>query len=292
MHIPAPTPDDGQDASKSWPELLQAARQARLAGDVLTLADETTLPTAAAQARRLAGRLLLDDGQPHAALVQLEHALQLDSGGRESHELAAQCRQRIAAGTVDAPSQPKQVLLFSGHRIDEPGRPEPRFDPDLLPAATRRINDELDDLQASTDDRALCQAAAGGDLLFLEACLSRGVSCQVLLPFGEPTFIERSILASIDGQSWLDRWLAIRPALHSVREMAASLGPGPLGSDPYERCNRWLLNTALAYGAPKLRLLCLWNGMDGDGPGGVAHMIDEACRLAGVVRWIDTRSLH
>ena len=34
------------------------------------------------------------------------------------------------------------------------------------------------------------------DLLFLEACQQRGVRCQILLPFPEPEFIERSILPS------------------------------------------------------------------------------------------------
>ena len=39
------------------------------------------------------------------------------------------------------------------------------------------------------EDLAFCQAAAGGDLLFVEACQQRGVRCQVLLPFPEPEFI-------------------------------------------------------------------------------------------------------
>ena len=292
MHIPAPPPDEVQVVAVRWHELLHTARRFQRAGDLLMLADEATLQTVAAQARRIAGQVLLDNGQPQAALVQLEQAQRLDPGERESNDLAAECRRSIDTEAEIIPAQPKKVLLFSGHRIDEPARLEPRFSPAMLPAATRRLNEELDDLQASTEDLALCQAAAGGDLLFLEACLSRGVCCQVLLPFDEVTFIERSILSSIDGQCWLDRWLAIRPALHSVRDMVSSLGPAPLSSDPYERCNHWLLNTALSHGARNLRLVCLWNGQDGDGPGGVAHMIEEARRLAGVVRWIDTRSLR
>ena len=40
----------------------------------------------------------------------------------------------------------------------------------------------------------------------------------------------------------------------------------------YERCNLWLLYTALACGFDKVRFICLWNGSEGDGTGGTAHM--------------------
>jgi hypothetical protein len=47
-------------------------------------------------------------------------------------------------------------------------------------------------------DQVLLSAAAGGDLLFLEAALERGATCHGLLPFDEPTFLERSVLPSHD----------------------------------------------------------------------------------------------
>ncbi len=184
------------------------------------------------------------------------------------------------------------MLLFSGHRIDEPGRPVPRFTPSIQPAAKRKLAEELDRLQAGPVDLGLSQAAAGGDLLFLECCHALGVRCRVLLPFAQAQFIDQSILASIDGEQWLDRWTAAKAKLHEPpREMPTELGPTPPGCNPYERCNRWLLHTALAYGPEKLRLLCLWNGLRGDGPGGVHHMVDETRRHGGVVRWIDIRTL-
>ncbi len=193
---------------------------------------------------------------------------------------------------VVPPTEPRQVLLFSGHRVDEPDRHLPRFTPSMLPAARRRLAEELADLQAGPLDVAYCQAAAGGDLLFLECCQALGIRCIVLLPFVEARFIEQSILASIDGQHWLDRWLVAKARLNEPpHEMPLELAPPSPGVDPYERCNRWLLNSALACGADKLRLLCLWDGLGGDGPGGVRHMVDEAQRRGGSLRWIDTRSL-
>jgi tetratricopeptide (TPR) repeat protein len=190
------------------------------------------------------------------------------------------------------PFAPRRVLLFSGHMVDAPGRASPRFPPQQEAAAAQRIESALAALDAGPQDLALTQAAAGGDLLFLEACRRRGVRCQVLLPFEEPAFVERSILPSAGGERWRERYYALRADLaEPLRIMPEELGPAPEGVDPFERCNLWLLYTALAWGQEKVRFVCLWNGGGGDGPGGTAHMYEEVKRRTGRVTWIDTRSL-
>lgn len=190
------------------------------------------------------------------------------------------------------PFVPRQVLLFSGHMIDAPGRSPPRLPASKESIAAERLAQALDAAGAGTGDLALCQAAAGGDLLFLEACTARGVRCQVLLPFAEPQFIERSVLPSQDGERWRSRYYAVKTSLADPpRIMPAELGPLPRGANAYERCNLWLLYTALAWGVEKVRFFCLWNGGGGDGPGGTAHMYDEVKRRTGQVTWIDTRTL-
>ncbi len=140
-------------------------------------------------------------------------------------------------------------------------------------------------------DLALCQAAAGGDLLFLEACQQRGLRCQVLLPFDEPEFLERSVLPATDGARWSDRFFAALGAANTtLRVMPTELGPAPDGVDPFERCNLWLLYSALAIGVHKVRFIALWDGGRGDGCGGTAHMVDEVKRLTGRVTVFDTRA--
>jgi len=187
---------------------------------------------------------------------------------------------------------PRQVLLFSGHMMDAEGREHPRFPPEKEEAAAQSIAAALDKLGAGPEDLALSQAAAGGDLLFLEACLARGVRCQVLLPFEEPEFIENSVACTARGEDWRMRYYAVQSQLdRPVREMPSELGPLPTGSNPYERCNLWLLYTALAHGVDKVRFICLWNGGGGDGAGGTAHMYNEVRRRTGRVTWIDTREL-
>ncbi len=49
----------------------------------------------------------------------------------------------------------------------------------------------------------------------------------------------------------------------------------------YHRLNLWLLYTALACGVDKVRFICLWNGEDGDGQGGTAHVYNEVKRRTG-----------
>lgn len=188
--------------------------------------------------------------------------------------------------------EPRQAILFSGHRMDEPGRGSPRFPPELEQAATARIRAALDHLQADHQDIAYCQAASGGDLIFLEAAQARGVNCQVLLPFDEPTFLQQSVLSSLDGQQWLERFYALKEKLSlPIRAMPESLGPTPQEVNAYERCNRWLLYSALACGISKLRFITLWNGAGGDGPGGTAHLMRQVQRRTARLEWIDTRTL-
>lgn len=190
------------------------------------------------------------------------------------------------------PFSPRQVFLFSGHMMDAPDRATPRFPADKEAAAAQKIAQALDALGAGASDLALSQAAAGGDLLFLEACQQRGVRCQILLPFEEAEFIDQSMVPATHGDQWRERYFALKTQLRDPpRFMPDELGPLPKGVDPYERCNLWLLYTALSWGTDKVRFVCLWNGAGGDGPGGTQHMRDEVKRRTGRVTWIDTRTL-
>jgi len=186
--------------------------------------------------------------------------------------------------------QPRQILLFSGHMVDAPGRSTPRFPLAKVPLAEAAIANALDQLGVGPEDLAFTQGASGGDLIFAEACQARGVKLQLLQPFPEPDFIERSVAPAAG--DWRSRYYAVKAKLAQERPprcMTKELGESE--RDPYERCNLWLLNTALAYGPEKVRFVCLWNGGDGDGPGGTRHMVEEVKKRTGQVVWLDTRKL-
>jgi hypothetical protein len=109
-------------------------------------------------------------------------------------------------------------------------------------------------------------------------------------PFPEPDFIERSVAPAAG--DWPSRFFAVKAKLEKERPPRCM--PKELGEskrDPYERCNLWLLYTALAHGPEKVRFVCLWNGGGGDGPGGTQHMVREVKQRTGQVVWLDTRKL-
>ncbi len=190
------------------------------------------------------------------------------------------------------PATPRRVILFSGHMTDAPDRAVPRFPPVLEAAAAQRIGAALDALGAGPADLALTEGAAGGDLLFAEAAQARGLELRLLLPFGVDEFIARSVLPSAGGARWRERFYAVCARLAAPPQiMADECGPLPAGADPFARCNRWLLDTALAAGGGCPVFICLWDGGGGDGPGGTAHMVAEVQRRGGEVIRIDPRTL-
>lgn len=264
-----------------------------------SLGDLAVLEGSSAEASAAYG-MAVSQGQPdHAALDACRSQLVLlrELGFRPEvvqAALASLDPTIAGVGPPQATRMPRQVILFSGHMIDRPDRPKPRFPPRLEEAASQRIQAVLAELDAGPEDLAISQAASGGDLLFLEACQHRGVRRQVLLPFEETEFVQRSILPSLQGDLWRQRFVAMRDQLdpsRPIRIMPVALGPAPKGRNPYERCNDWLLYSGLCHGLARLRFLCLWDGEGGDGRGGTAHMVREVEEHSGQVIRIDSHSL-
>ncbi|PLX76016.1 MAG: hypothetical protein C0607_05555 [Azoarcus sp.] len=216
-----------------------------------------------------------------------------DLGFRPAETAAAFEIIDAALARTEPPFVPRQVFLFSGHMADAPDRATPRFPAGLEPAAAAAIGATLDALGAGPGDLALTQGASGGDILFLEACKARQVRLHLMLPLPEPEFLARSVAPARHGARWRARYDSIRHTLDDPpRVLPDELGSLPeADANPFERCNRWLLATALSWGIDKVSFICLWNGEGGDGPGGTAHMHAEMKRRTGKVSWIDTRTL-
>ncbi len=137
----------------------------------------------------------------------------------------------MVSNEPDNQGQPRQVFLFSGHMIDAPTRPKPRFPAAKEPAAARKIAEALEQLGAGPEDLALTQGACGGDLLFTEACQQRGVKVQWLQPFDESEFIQKSVVCH--SETWRARYLAAKAKLTTeIRSAPQDLGPLPQGAIP------------------------------------------------------------
>ena len=196
----------------------------------------------------------------------------------------------------EAREEPRSVFLFSGHMIDAPERTEPRFpnDEKYVDITANAIAAKLDELGASQDDLALCGGACGGDLLFAEECLKRGMRLEIRIPFEEPTFLRKSV--SFAGDVWGDRFYKVKNNSNTkLFIMPDEIGLAPKDVDPYARNNLWQLYTALSLtqqGKPeRMHFLCLWNRKGGDGPGGTKDMYDQVSKHLGQVSVLDTNEL-
>ena len=153
---------------------------------------------------------------------------------------------------------PRRVILCGDQLILAPARAAPRFPPALAPAAAARISAALDRLEAGPLDLGLTQGAAGGDLLFAEAAPARALPLLFLQPFGEDEFIARPVRPVSEGEQWVARYRAVAARLASPpRAMPPAAAGAEVPDNPFERCNRWLLDTALACGGDRVWLLCL-----------------------------------
>lgn len=188
-----------------------------------------------------------------------------------------------------------QVLLFSGHRIDEASRDVARFPPEAEAAVARELDRQLSFLKVRANDLGITQGACGGDLLFAEAMLARGASLQLHLPFYEARFRKNSVAyakRTPPSDRWLKRFLAVRnhPRV-AIQIMANATGFLPRHPDPYERCNRWMLREAFSLGGHRAHSIFLWDGEKGDGKGGTAHMMRCVQLAGGKYTWMDMRKL-
>ena len=94
---------------------------------------------------------------------------------------------------LNAALRPARVIIFTGHRVDDANRTEPRFTPSQVPKFSDALNLLLDE---EPIDVGFSSAANGGDLLFVETLLKRGVPSHVILPFNEQQFRSQSVISN------------------------------------------------------------------------------------------------
>jgi hypothetical protein len=182
-----------------------------------------------------------------------------------------------------ATSSPARVIVFTGHRIDAPGRTPPRFPPGAEAVARRIIAESVRHVRESGEGEVIGIAggASGGDILFHEVCAEAGIKTQLYIVGSREAFVTASVQDA--GARWVERFDRLFACLPS-RVLGNSQGSlelprwlRPLTDySVWQRSNRWMLNNALVYGASKVTLLALWNGEGGDGPGGTQDMVETA----------------
>lgn len=193
-------------------------------------------------------------------------------------------------GTIDK----EDVFLFRGHKIDAGGKK--RFPAKMEEVARKLIDAGLDKFKGGDNDLAFTAGAAcGGDIIFIEACLDRGMEVKVHLPVREHAYIKEEV--SPGGSQWVERYYNLRNHKNvTIYFQADHIGKVKEGGDAYERNNRWALISSLLRGIDRVRLIALWDGETGltqDRDGWlVSHMVAEMQHVGGFVEHINTTKFY
>jgi hypothetical protein len=187
-----------------------------------------------------------------------------------------------ARSELDAAAVPQtHAIVFTGHRLDAPGRAKPRFPASAEGSVADEIGRALDAIVAEHghDVIGIAGAASGGDILFQEACVARGIASKVYLALPA----EQYAAASVDdgGPEWTARFYRLLEShpprvLQPSKELPPWLAERAPDYTVWQRNNLWTLRRGLVFGGGRMTLLALWDGKGGDGPGGTADMVEQA----------------
>lgn len=166
------------------------------------------------------------------------------------------------------------VIVFSGHMIDQPGRHLPRFPQYLENEVRVKISDMLCKLNAGF---GFSSAACGSDIIFLEEMLRRKAEINIVLPFPPEIFLKTSV-DIIPRSNWGERFRrvlkravrVINTSEHSVSGAELAYHYSNLTMDGMAILKAGTLDTGL-------RQLAVWDRLAGDGVGGVVTMMKHWC---------------
>jgi hypothetical protein len=192
---------------------------------------------------------------------------------------------------ADHDHEGKRIFLFSGYRLkgqDEDGK----FPAKLEATIRQEIERVLDKYNVDSDDLAITAGmAAGGDLLYIEACVARNVPVGTHMPIPESAYVRDYV--SPAGDEWVERFYKMRnhPLVDEYYQTEL-VGDPKEGDDVFERNNRWALYTAMMRGVDNLRLIALFDDKRGDVHNTqdallVKHMIDLMRDAGGQVEIIN-----
>ncbi len=178
--------------------------------------------------------------------------------------------------------------MFSGHRIDAPDRPTPRFPATSEPIARKMIDGAIEgEIERHSTDKfsAVSSGANGGDILFLESCLAHGIQAEMYLALPEQEFAAKSVADG--GPAWMERFEAL------LNEVPVHVLPDRLSNhlNIWQRTNLWMLDCVLSHAGTQVTVIVLWDGNAADGPGGTRDMVRRAQAVGARVVHLDAAKL-
>lgn len=183
-------------------------------------------------------------------------------------------------------------ILFSGHMIDEKKRAIPRF-PDAIAGM---VKDEMRKILTTTVKKirnsgekkkmlikGIAGGACGGDIIFHELCLEKGIDVrsEIYLGWPIPEFKEKSV--AFAGKKWIDRFELI---IEHLPVHVFKIDKKYEKERNWTTVNKWMLNTALRYGPDKIMLLALWDKYKSSKKGGTQDMVASVKKIHAPIKII------
>jgi hypothetical protein len=237
--------------------------------------------------------------QSEAAQVAMFYKLGLLADNcREAFRALGVATEDLAAIQSTKPGPRGRIIVATGHRVDAPNRPKPRFPntPENVARARewlkQAIKTEIDAAEGGTVS-GIGGAASGCDLLFHEACAELGIKTKVCLAMPRAHYVRRAVADG--GPEWVEKFNKLidrnPPVVLSDGDALPPWAEGIAGYSVFQRGNIWVMEDALLNSDADVTLLALWNGEAGDGPGGTADMVQLAKSHGAKVCIKDTKEL-
>ena len=175
------------------------------------------------------------------------------------------------------------VVVFAGHMIDRPERASPRFPPQLERRVQEALGERLKRLNVGV---GYASAACGSDIMFLETLIEMGGEAHVVLPYNQKQFVEDSVMI-VPETEWSARFERV---LQRAADVLVASEQRMEGGVPFEYTNL-LLHGLASIRADQLETemipLVVWDGREGDGPGGTASIVKHWREMGHTVEVID-----
>ena len=235
--------------------------------------------------------LLRDD----VALARERYAAAWAEAGRDAGRIASVRRQlHLLARVLPAANdllpvvRAPDVVAFTGHMLDAPGRETPRFPPSLVPVVEAALREHVAAWHAPV---VYTSAACGADLLFVEAAEAAGAEVNVVLPFARDDFVRTSVGAG--GPAWVARF---EGALARASRVIFATEEAHLGDDILFRHAAELVGGLAALRAAQLEtapaLLAVFDAGPVARVGGTRDAVERWRRDVGPVQTIDLAALR
>lgn len=199
----------------------------------------------------------------------------LASIGRRAREMLGTAQKGSA--WLDQCFEFPSVVVFSGHMIDAPGRPSPRFPASREPEIREEMRRLLQELRPAN---GYSSAACGGDIIFCECLLELGAKVNLVLPCPVDAFKRQSV--KFAGAEWEQRFHHVlahaTTCLIANASEYATTDADPASSMALVYTNRIVTGLAVLQAQAldvDLHAIALWDGKPGDGAGGTSSVVAE-----------------